>query len=83
MAVSRFFCHICLKDFHFASTFDRHVRTPSHRRMEEMLTNQPEDCELQCNQQSSSVDEIGVSTEAAAAGSTSDLIDSDHDYNVS
>lgn len=56
MAVSRFFCQVCLKDFHFRSRYERHLLSGSHLRMREMLANpvQDEDTELTSNQQSTS-----------------------------
>ena len=37
MAVSRFFCHICFKDFHYRSRYDCHIASASHREMEEII----------------------------------------------
>lgn len=79
--MSRFFCHVCLKDYHFASRCDRHVRSASHQRMQEMIANQSEDSGPNVNQQPSSVD-MALS-EAADAENTPNSPDSEPGSNVS
>lgn len=82
MAVSRFFCHVCLKDYHFASRFERHVHSASHQRMEEMIANQSEDSGPNVNQQPFSVDMAELSEEAVV-GNTPNSSDSEPGSNAS
>ena len=77
MAVSQFFCHIRLLDFHFRSRYNRHVRSANHRRMEHIsrMQQEPSTSNVLLSTEQPPVD---ISNESAEANVVGGSLDSPH-----